>query len=331
MSEFDRIRRFYFQELTNDLGELHRARARLYLNGGLAVLAASASLLVPKFASSLSREQTVLVASAGLVGAALMAYLTVRRWKRLNDEYESRVGGKLLGLLGSGCSRPRERAVEHSHLGHDGIFQGDGARLSGSDLLIWDAPHRLTSACVEIRPASGAGKMFGGRIYSVELHAQVVGEIQVVSKSAYAKRSWVRTAIRRRFKDSDRISLSDPKFDDHFVVFTSLPSDARRLLSLNMRKRMIELSRKFKAPLYFSWRGSSATLGVDGVRSVFRPNLLGAVLEFDELRKFFEEIQFAREMAERSQAAHQNQKEQREQREQEELRERLASLERKVG
>jgi len=89
------------------------------------------------------------------------------------------------------------------------------------------------------------------------------------------------------------IKLDDPEFEKHFVVYGNDQIQARYILSTSLMERIVEFKKKTGRKIYLSFVGSMVFVAVSYTRSLFEPRIFKTLLDFDPIRKYFEDLQLA--------------------------------------
>jgi len=89
------------------------------------------------------------------------------------------------------------------------------------------------------------------------------------------------------------IKLDDPEFEKHFVVYGNDQIQARYILSTSLMERIVEFKKKTGRKIYLSFVGSMVFVAVSYTRKLFEPRIFKTLLEFDPIRKYFEDLQLA--------------------------------------
>lgn len=102
------------------------------------------------------------------------------------------------------------------------------------------------------------------------------------------------TVVRqRRYLRSDkmqRVKLENGEFERRFNVYSMDQVEARYILSTSMMERMIEMDKKFKRKVQFSFTDSKVIVAIDDKRDNFEFNIWRSVYHPGVLKKEYELI-----------------------------------------
>ena len=89
------------------------------------------------------------------------------------------------------------------------------------------------------------------------------------------------------------IRLEDPEFESHFVVYGSDQIEARYILSTSLMARITDFKEKTGKKIYLSFIGSMVFAAVPYTRNLFEPRLFKTLLDFEPIRRYYEDLQLA--------------------------------------
>ena len=82
------------------------------------------------------------------------------------------------------------------------------------------------------------------------------------------------------------VEFSDELFKKHFGVYSSDPTEAKRLLSSKLIEALNELDQAVHGNVYLSLIGNRIYLAINGRQNLFEPNIYSSGLKFSDLQKF---------------------------------------------
>ncbi|MBN2272590.1 MAG: DUF3137 domain-containing protein [Sedimentisphaerales bacterium] len=89
------------------------------------------------------------------------------------------------------------------------------------------------------------------------------------------------------------IRLEDPEFESHFVVYGSDQIEARYILSTSLMARITDFKKRTGKKIYLSFIGSMVFVAVPYTRNLFEPRLFKTLLDFEPIRRYYEDLQLA--------------------------------------
>lgn len=96
----------------------------------------------------------------------------------------------------------------------------------------------------------------------------------------------------------ERVRLEDPRFEEHFEVFSNDQVEARYLLTPAFMERLSNLKENMKEPLQAAFEGDDLLIAIDGRRGYFsQPPIWKDLRGSGHIRRFVEDIALIRSIA----------------------------------
>jgi len=88
------------------------------------------------------------------------------------------------------------------------------------------------------------------------------------------------------------VQLENPEFEKEFAVYTSDQVEARYILSPSMMERMLELKRRSRDDMQFSFRNSAVIISIADNHGSFAPDFTCPATDTAQLRKIYRQLSF---------------------------------------
>ncbi len=89
------------------------------------------------------------------------------------------------------------------------------------------------------------------------------------------------------------VSLEDPDFNKHFVVYGEDQVEARYVLSTSLMRRITDFKEKHRNPLYISFVNSFLYVAIAYRKDLFEPNYFRKLTRFSIVQEFYEDLHLA--------------------------------------
>jgi hypothetical protein len=181
------------------------------------------------------------------------------------------------------------------------IFTTKPNRYKGDD-LVWGKTGATTIKFSEIHAVheSGSGKnrhrhtVFKGLFFIGDFNKDFTTQTVVLPDTAEKLFGYLGQKLQSlNIFRGQLIKLDDPEFEKHFVVYGNDQIQARYILSTSLMERIVEFKKKTGRKIYLSFVGSMVFVAVSYTRSLFEPRIFKTLLDFDPIRKYFEDLQLA--------------------------------------
>lgn len=296
-------------ELRRELADLERLRAALYqkvIHGWLKVAgsvviggALTAMCLWLKWGVVVP---FILISAVWTIASAWTSDIVAPRATYV-VEFKRRFIAPIAQSIGDGFRYAPNRMVFPKLYAASAIFQPSPDRYGGEDRLegvIGKTYVQMSELHTEYKTTSKDSKgrksttwhtIFKGLFIHADFHKNFHGHTLV--RPDFAERTFgiLGRAIQKKSPGGNRlVQLEDPEFEREFVVNATDQIEARYILTPNMMRRMLEVRRKFNAPVTFSFIHSSLFIAVPLDRNLFEPRFGTSLFDEQYLRGYYEQI-----------------------------------------
>ncbi len=93
-------------------------------------------------------------------------------------------------------------------------------------------------------------------------------------------------------RKSDRLKLEDPRFEQHFSVYSNDQIEARYLLTPAMMERLVEFVVKAKSKVSLSFIDNNIYIAISNSKNYFEPALFTQSDSFESVQDIAHDLQF---------------------------------------
>lgn len=218
-------------------------------------------------------------------------------------QFKHRFIAPIAHSIGDGLTYSPNHTVHPNLYAVSGIFQSSCDRYSGEDRLegmIGKTYVQMSELHTEYKTTSKDSKgrksttwhtVFKGLFIHADFHKNFRGHTLVRPDFAERTLGILGRALQKRSFGGDRlVQLEDPAFEREFVVNATDQIEARYILTPSMMQRMLEVRRKFNAPVTFSFIHSSLFIAVPLDRNLFEPRFRTSLFDEQYLRGYYDQI-----------------------------------------
>lgn len=302
MKTLEELRHFYDTALLGDLKILEQQRKKVVrsITIVIAVVACigGAGILVGMgaFPSAIPVIFVPLVLCI-IIGAVICHFLA----KGYVSEFKLLVIEKIVHFTDEGLNYQPSNCIPKSSFMLSKIFTTKPNRYKGDDLVSGKVGATKIQFCeLHAEHESGSGKnrrrytVFKGLFFIVDFNKHFSTRTVVLPDTA--EKLFGRIGQKLQSLNIFRgqlIKLEDPEFERHFAVYGDDQVEARYILSTSLMKRIVDFKQKSGRKIYLSFIGSMLFVAVSYTRDLFQPRVFRTLLDFEPIRKYFEDLQLA--------------------------------------
>jgi len=216
-------------------------------------------------------------------------------------QFKSLVIQRIVHFIDENLSYAANDCIDKSTFMLSQIFTTKPNRYKGDD-LVWGKTGATKIKFSEIHAVheSGSGKnrrrhtVFKGLFFIGDFNKDFTTQTVVLPDTAEKLFGYLGQKLQSlNIFRGQLIKLDDPEFEKHFVVYGNDQIQARYILSTSLMERIVEFKKKTGRKIYLSFVGSMVFVAVSYTRSLFEPRIFKTLLDFDPIRKYFEDLQLA--------------------------------------
>jgi len=302
MKSIEEFREFYERQLRPALGGLEQRRKRLsvtvwYVVGGVCAVGAIMGLLLRDIVMEVPIAGFGIVIGTVILGGGI--------WKLMRRSYVAEfkkiVIGRTVRFIGEDLQYDPRGYIDKATFISSKIFTTRPDHYRGDD-LVWGKVGQTEVRFSEIRVEEerGTGKnrhrhtIFHGLFFVGQFNKEFKGWTVVLPDTA--ERLFGRLGQKLQELNIFRgklIKLEDPEFERQFVVYGNDQVEARYILSTSLMERITAFRQKVGRALYLSFVGSKVYVAIPYMQSLFEPKTFGTLLEFENVKEYFEDLALA--------------------------------------
>ncbi|WP_305417518.1 DUF3137 domain-containing protein [Photobacterium leiognathi] len=134
--------------------------------------------------------------------------------------------------------------------------------------------------------------MFNGIFFVADANKNFISKTLIVpAKNAFF--SAISDSVTQLFnRKSDRLKLEDPRFEQHFSVYSNDQIEARYLLTPAMMERLVEFVVKAKSKVSLSFIDNNIYIAISNSKNYFEPALFTQSDSFESVQDIAHDLQF---------------------------------------
>lgn len=240
---------------------------------------------------------------------AISYFLTTAGFKK---DYKTSILGPLLESYGEGMSYDPERCIDQSVYEASGLFHKEVDHYRGEDFL--SGTHKgvsfqLSELNTEYKTinTSGSGSrtnwhtIFKGIFCVAELPEPLgIKEPVLVLPTTLENvvETWGLKLEKSKYRRTERLAMEDPEFDKEFYVYGADPAEARRLLTPELRKRILLYQQRVDNQLHLSFTDTTAYIAISSFKNYFEPRIFASLMNPDTLKAYTDDLDLILEVIE---------------------------------
>lgn len=232
-----------------------------------------------------------------IIGVVLCNFLT----RGYVAKFKSLVIERIVHFIDENLNYDADECIDKSTFMLSKIFTTKPNRYKGDD-LVWGkvGATKIKFSEIHAEHESGSGKnrrrhtVFKGLFFIGDFNKDFTTQTVVLPDTAEKLFGYLGQKLQSlNIFRGQLIKLDDPEFEKHFVVYGNDQIQARYILSTSLMERIVEFKKKTGRKIYLSFVGSMVFVAVSYTRSLFEPRIFKTLLDFDPIRKYFEDLQLA--------------------------------------
>ncbi len=302
MKTLEDLRDFYNATLLADLKTLEQERKKIarkvtyLLVAIVCVVGVCFFLWIGDFNTNIAVIFVPLVLCL-IIGGFLCKFLT----RGYVAKFKSLVIERIVHFIDENLSYAANDCIDKSTFMLSQIFTTKPNRYKGDDLVSGKVgATKIKFSEIHAEHESGSGKnrrrytVFKGLFFIGDFNKDFTTQTVVLPDTAEKLFGYLGQKLQSlNIFRGQLIKLDDPEFEKHFVVYGNDQIQARYILSTSLMERIVEFKKKTGRKIYLSFVGSMVFVAVSYTRSLFEPRIFKTLLDFDPIRKYFEDLQLA--------------------------------------
>lgn len=135
--------------------------------------------------------------------------------------------------------------------------------------------------------------LFKGLFFTADFNKKFKGETFILPQYKGKAPGKISATLRLLSRKEELVHLEDPEFEKLFVVYSSDQIEARYILSIDLMRRIVDFRKKAGRDVYISFVNSKVFVAISCDENLFEPKIYKTVLNFDNVRQYFEDLRLA--------------------------------------
>ncbi|WP_434143532.1 DUF3137 domain-containing protein [Photobacterium leiognathi] len=298
----DRISALYEQGLREQLSSLESTRQHVIkqLWIALATGAITAAIAIPL---ALHYDSLPLGIIVTFVISLFMLVRFSKQKKQYSVSYKEKVITSLLANINDSFQyQPLSAISEHDYKASQ-LFPTHYDSYQGEDFVegkIGKTTLRFSELNTQVKKLRVNQKedreewetIFNGIFFVADANKHFISKTMIVpAKNAFF--SAISDSVTQLFnRKSDRVKLEDPRFEQHFSVYSNDQIEARYLLTPAMMERLVEFVVKAKSKVSLSFIDNNIYIAISNSKNYFEPALFTQSDSFESVQDIAHDLQF---------------------------------------
>lgn len=302
MKTLQEVKQFYETELLVDLKVLEQKRRKVLqklIYVGIVLLVGIGISVIFTMRSTDTGPIFIIVSIviSIIIGSAACKFIS----KGYITEFKILIIDRIVHFINKNLSYNRNGYIPKSTFMLSQIFKTKPNRYKGDDLVSGKAGEtKIQFSELDAEYESGSGKnrsvrtVFKGLFFIGDFNKDFTCQTVVLPDTAEKFLGRIGQKLQSmNFARDKLVKLEDSEFEKFFVVYSDDQVGARYILSTSLMKRIVDFKRKTNRNIYLSFVGSMVFVAISYTRVLFEPRIFKTLLDFEPIRKYFEDLQLA--------------------------------------
>jgi len=301
MKTEEELKSLYENTLKDKLQSLEAQRKGIMLRYVFYILGIIASI----GATFLSGPQTAYMFQIGLVGMVIFIILLIRMKKSkeaYRQEFKQNVVKEIVQLINPQWNYQPDGRISETDYRMSDLFPSSYDRYRGDDLVsgvIERTDFKFSELHTEYKTTSTDGDghtktewhtIFKGIFAHADFNKEIQGRTLVLPDTAEKLFGSFGKKLQKMSGRGKLIKMENVEFEKQFVVYGSDQIESRYILTPSMMESMMNIKKKYKKPIYFSFKGSRVYVAMSFSQDLFEPRIFKSGVNFDDMRQMNEQF-----------------------------------------
>jgi len=300
MKSTSEIQQLFETELKPGLLSLESMRKKILLRyifmALLILLSIGATLLVGEQYSFL-----IFIAIAVILFALVIIYQTWRMNKDYVRQFKQEVVRKIVEMINPQWSYNPDGRISQSDYRRSELFTENVDRYKGDDLvtgIIERTDFQFSELHTEYKTVTHKdGKreehwhtIFKGLFAHADFNKEIKGKTIVLPDTAEKLFGKWGQNLQKMSSHGKLIKLENSEFEKEFVVYGSDQIESRYVLTPGMMEAMVNIKKKYKRRIYFSFIGSRVYMAMSFSKDLFEPRIFSSGVKLRDVEQMNEQF-----------------------------------------
>lgn len=311
MRTLEELAQYYKTQLRQDLMMLDEKRVRIKKKL-VPLIALSAVIVIFSFGTAVcfKMDLSVMTVPFGIC-AILISGWYLKFYRDFAGSFKEQVIKKIVGFIDPGLSYDKDKSVSKDLFLESRIFQDRADRYGGDDFVFGrigktdiqfseinvkrvEKTTSSTGIGLKRRTKTYTYPIFNGLFFVGDFNKAFEKKTIVLPDTA--ERIFGRLGQKLQSINAfhgELIKLEDPEFEKFFVVYGEDQVESRYILSTSLMAHIMDFRNKTKKDIFLSFVASKVFVAIPYDRPLFEPGIFKSMLDFSEIKKYFEDLQVA--------------------------------------
>ena len=305
MKSTEELRGLYENQLKPALQSLEKKRKNLLLKYAIYILGIPAVLAV----SYLFIDNYPVIFYLGLVLIIFFIYKLVRMGREkaeYRDKFKFEVVNEIVSMINPEWRYEPYNSIQENDYIKSDLFPTSYDRYRGDDKvegMIEKTDFQFSELHTEYKTrttdSNGTTKekwvtIFKGIFIHADFNKEIQGKTLVLPDTAEKLFGRFGRKLQAMSKRGELVKMEDVEFEKLFVVYGSNQIESRYVLTPAMMRTMVDIKKRYKKDVYFSFVGSRVYVAISFSKDLFEPRLFRSGVRFkdmEQMNEYFRIIQ----------------------------------------
>ena len=294
MKTTEELRSLYDNQLKPALESLERQRKKLMLRYLIYTLGIPTAFAVAFFL--IDKYPAILYLSLGLIFFFIYKLVRLGGEKtEYREEFKSSVVNEIVRMINPTWRYKSESMISESDYRNSTLFPTHFDRYNGDDKVegkIEKTDFQFSELHTEYKTtttdSNGQTKtkwvtIFKGIFIHADFNKDIQGETLVLPDTAEKLFGSFGRKLQAMSNKGKLIKMEDIEFEKLFVVYGSSQIESRYVLTPAMMRTMVEIKKRYKRDVFFSFVGSRVYVAISFSKNLFEPRLFTSGVRFEDM------------------------------------------------
>jgi hypothetical protein len=301
MKSTTELQNLYDSQLKPALQSIERIRKSLLIKNIICIVGAIAAFLAAFFLA-----ETYLVvfylAILALIGLAIYYFKVVKKEQReYRSIYKKNVVKQIVKLINADWQYQSDGRISSTNYQNSQLFNKRWDSYDGDDLVTGTiektdfrfseihTQYKTTETDSEGKTETEWHTIFKGLFAHAEFNKEIKGRTFVLPEHASKQFSKFGMSINDGGK-TELVKLENPEFEKIFKVYGTDQIESRYVLTPTMMEAMVNIYKKYKKRVHFSFIGSCVYVAMSFNKDLFEPRILKSGVRFEDMEQMNEQF-----------------------------------------
>lgn len=296
MQSTEELKNLYESELKPQLADLEIKRKVIKRMWTGAIIVAAVVFL---FSQAIFNQTLMIVTIVlGILGVLFLAGYGVVKFYAYRKEFKNVVVTKIINLINPDYHYNADKHVDSQHYNNSKLFTKHPDRINGDDYVsgtIEKTDFEFSELKAEYKTTTAKdGKtethwhtIFSGLFFHADFNKNIEGITYVLPDTAEKLFGKFGQKLQKASSRGELVKLENPEFEKEFVVYSTGQQEARYILTPVMMESMVNLQKKYKRKMHFSFIGERVYCATSFTKGLFEPRIRKSGVNFEDIEEMY--------------------------------------------